>query len=206
MVKHLKPSRWCFQHTQRGMLDMERSRDHLSSLWPYHATFSSGGVCMLCRNATDFSNGPQNTGILEWRPHFVAPQCFCDIFHNILASVFASTQTWTAVTIFLVLHRPILMIFFLIHVSCVCAILRRGLELIFRASESALSPAGHFFRLQTFAAKRKLMHPLKSFCSSSLTYWLCVTWLLWFLKKQPHWIIAVFFFHLSKTHPGHSFQ
>lgn len=82
MVKHLKPSRWCFQHAQRGMLDMERSHDHLSSLWPYHATFSSGGVFMLCRNATDFSNGPQNTGILEWRPHFVAPQYFCNIFHN----------------------------------------------------------------------------------------------------------------------------
>lgn len=112
MAKHLKPSRWRFQHTQRGMLDMERSRDHLSSLWPYHATFSSGGVYMLCRNTTDFSNGPQNTGILEWRPHFVAPQCFCDIFRNILASIFTSTQTWTAVTIFLVLHRPILMIFF----------------------------------------------------------------------------------------------
>lgn len=69
------------------MLDMERSHGHLSSLWPYHATLSSGGVYMLCRNTTDFSNGPQNTGILEWRPHFVAPQCFCNIFRNILASI-----------------------------------------------------------------------------------------------------------------------
>lgn len=90
--------------------------------------------------------------------------------------------------------------------SCVCAILQRGLELIFRASESALSPAGHFFRLQTFAAKRKLMHPLKSFCSSSLTYWLCVTLLLWFLKKTASLNHRSLFFHLSKTHPGHSFQ